>query len=511
MSVDPLPEDEDLPAGEVVGEYTVEHKLGEGAFGKVFKARHPLIGKEVAIKVLTRKFASDPEVVSRFIAEARAVNEISHRNIIDIFSFGKLPDGRQYFVMEYLRGKPLDAVLRGRVRLSLEEAMPILKQLARALDAAHQKGIAHRDLKPANVFISVDDEGAPFPKLLDFGVAKLVRSDRAATHKTATGSPIGTPYYMSPEQSRAENVDVRTDIYSFGVMCFQLLTGTLPFTKGSSIEVLFQHLTEAPPLPSTRAPEVPAALDAPILAMMAKSPDDRPASLGAAVRGLEEAGRSVGLLSAISDVSGPHPEAVGLARTLAQPPLVSAPPAGDALSATLSATAGGKGLERPRPKRGPIVVLSLAVVAVAGLLAVAMARAPSAVVVPVPSPAQAQVPSQAPVPTAAPTLAPAASPSPASPSPSQPAMVKLTLRGTPVGAEVVLPSGAELCKLPCSAELPRGNAEVMVLFKAKGFEPKKTPLLPTADLVVEVALEKKRSIEAPKKTRPQKDDIENAF
>jgi serine/threonine-protein kinase len=193
--------DSDLQPGQQVGEYVVDGKLGEGGFGAVFKGTHPLIGKQVAIKVLNRQFSSNPQMVSRFISEARAVNQIRHRNIIDIFSFGSLADGRQYYVMELLAGVPLDNYLEQRGRLTLAEAIPILRSVARALDAAHAKGIAHRDLKPENIYIAQDDDGTPFPKLLDFGIAKLLSGDAPHQHKTRTGAPMGTPYYMSPESA----------------------------------------------------------------------------------------------------------------------------------------------------------------------------------------------------------------------------------------------------------------------------------------------------------------------
>lgn len=289
------PEDEDLPPGTAVGEYVVGDKLGEGAFGKVYRGRQPLIGKNVAIKLLSRRFSADPEMVSRFVAEARAVNQIAHRNIIDIFSFGNLPDGRLYFVMELLQGRTLDHLLRSRGFYSVAEALPILRGLARALDAAHAHGIAHRDLKPANVFVTTDDEGQPYPKLLDFGIAKLVRPDAATMHKTRTGAPMGTPYYMSPEQCRGDTIDTSTDAYSFGVMTFQLLTGHLPFTGDSYVEILFRHMTVDPPPPSTVSGAVPRELDALILRMMAKAPRDRPQSLVEAVRALEAAAVALGV------------------------------------------------------------------------------------------------------------------------------------------------------------------------------------------------------------------------
>src|SRR5262249_42907069 len=184
-----------------VGEYRTESKLGEGGFGGVYNAVHPLIGKSAAIKVLSRQFSSNPQMVSRFIAEARAVNQIRHRNIIDIFSFGQLADGRQYYVMELLDGVPFDRYLAEHKRLTLTQAAPILRGVARALDAAHGKGILHRDLKPENVYLVFDEDGGVEAKLLDFGLVKLL-GDPSGSHRTKTGTPMGTPYYMSPEQCR---------------------------------------------------------------------------------------------------------------------------------------------------------------------------------------------------------------------------------------------------------------------------------------------------------------------
>ena len=138
----------EITSGTMIGEYEVEQMLGEGGFGRVYRAVHPVIGKAVAIKVLGREYSSRPEIVSRFIAEARAVNQIRNRHIVDIFAFGELPDGRQYFVMELLEGATLDQYLSAKGRLPIHEALPVLQGVARALDAAHAAGIAHRDLKP---------------------------------------------------------------------------------------------------------------------------------------------------------------------------------------------------------------------------------------------------------------------------------------------------------------------------------------------------------------------------
>ncbi|HSD89519.1 MAG TPA: serine/threonine-protein kinase, partial [Kofleriaceae bacterium] len=293
----PLPTsiDLDLEPGQVVGEYHIETKLGQGAFGTVYKAVHPLIGKEVAIKVLATKLSVDPEMVSRFVAEARAVNQIRHRNIIDIFSFGKLDDGRQYYVMEYLDGEPLDALVDRVGNLSIADALPILRAIAKALDAAHAKGIAHRDLKAENVFLGSDSDGALFPKLLDFGIAKLMGREEALKHKTRTGAPIGTPYYMSPEQCRGKDVDHRTDLYAFGVLMYRMLTGQYPFDGDDYMAILMQQLNAEPPPPSTHLPDLPSTIDDVVLWLLAKDPAERPPDLRTAVHALENAAKDAGL------------------------------------------------------------------------------------------------------------------------------------------------------------------------------------------------------------------------
>jgi serine/threonine-protein kinase len=280
--------DPTLVAGMEVGEYRVEELLGKGGFGTVYRGVHPLIGKLVAIKVLARRYSADPDVVSRFVAEAKAVNQIRHRNIIDIFSFGALPDGRHYYVMEYLDGETLDAYLRAHGAMPLHAALPILKSIARALDAAHAKGIAHRDLKPENVFLAIDSDGTRFPKLLDFGIAKLLTPDDDVLHKTGTGVPIGTPYYMSPEQARGRAVDHRTDVYSFGILAYRTLTMTYPFEGDDYMELLLKQMKEEPPAPSSRNSALPAAVDAAIAWMMQKDPSKRPSLVIDGVAALDD-------------------------------------------------------------------------------------------------------------------------------------------------------------------------------------------------------------------------------
>ncbi|HET9992650.1 MAG TPA: serine/threonine-protein kinase, partial [Kofleriaceae bacterium] len=261
-----------LSENEHVAGYVIEARIGVGGFGEVYRARHPLIGREVAIKVLHAKYSADPEAVSRFVAEARAVNQISHPNIVEIFDFGKLSDGREFCVMELLEGATLRDLLRARTRLPLAEALPILVGIAEAVDAAHDAGIAHRDLKPDNVFILAGGG----VKLIDFGLAKLTRELDAPV--TQTGSVFGTPLYMSPEQCRGKASDTRTDLYSFGVLVYQVLTGELPFS-GDALELALHHLNDQPSPPSKRHKEITRNVDQVVLALLAKDPADRPPSL----------------------------------------------------------------------------------------------------------------------------------------------------------------------------------------------------------------------------------------
>ena len=264
----PIPLASDLREGTVVGEYTIECKLGDGGMATVYGATHPLIGKKAAIKVMNPALSLDAGLVERFVLEARAVNEIGHPNIVDVFSFGRLGDGRSYFVMEWLQGETLYDRMWER-RLTLDEALDVVDQVCDALEAAHEKGIVHRDLKPDNVFLCPVRGRRDLVKLLDFGIAKLIATAEGRNGidpmsrppETMTGQVVGTPDYISPEQARAKPVDGKTDIYALGVIAYEMILGRRPFEADNMADVVRMHLSEPVPPPASLWPEIPSPLD----------------------------------------------------------------------------------------------------------------------------------------------------------------------------------------------------------------------------------------------------------
>ena len=465
--------DGDLLPGQTVGEYRVEGKLGEGGFGAVYRAVHPLIGKTAAIKVLNKQYSSNPQMVSRFIAEARAVNQISNRNIIDIFSFGALEDGRQYYVMELLGGSTFDAYLKQKGRLSPEEAVPILRGIARALDAAHAAGIAHRDLKPENIFLVFEEEGVVFPKLLDFGIAKLL-GDSITGHKTRTGTPMGTPHYMSPEQCRGRNVDHRTDLYSFGVLVFEALVGKVPFDGEDVMEILIKHTSAEAPRPSAALPGFPAALDAPILAFLEKDPEKRPSSVGAGLDALASAAAGAGFDVKVSAKRTGDPRASSAQIRVGSP--TPAEMASMSEARTMAPDDAGKTIlsaeASPKAAGGRTVLF-----AVLGAAGVALVLAVAFVMRSQPGAAHAQgepaataaasatATAVASAPEPPPTVTPSAS---ASAAPAAPAEVEIAIASTPKVVDVYL-DGVKVGTSATPLKVKRGEEKVKLTLKAAGY------------------------------------------
>jgi len=271
-----LARDAPLGPGTEVHGYVIDGELGKGGMGFVYSATHPLIGKRAAIKILKPEVSTSPIILERFIQEARAVNQIQHPNIVDIFAFGTLADGRAYHVMDLLVGETLRKRLR-RGALHPSEAAAIIDQTASALNAAHDKGFVHRDLKPDNIFLVAHDDRWPEVKLLDFGLAKLMPEAGLAPFTTKVGVMLGTPEYMSPEQARGVGVDYRTDIYALGVLTFEILAGRRPFpSRGDAFATLQAHAEEPPPSLRDLVSGLPAELVQLVDAMLAKEPGARP-------------------------------------------------------------------------------------------------------------------------------------------------------------------------------------------------------------------------------------------
>jgi tRNA A-37 threonylcarbamoyl transferase component Bud32/predicted XRE-type DNA-binding protein len=273
---------------EIIGQYIIREKLGEGGMGEVYLADQPALGRQVAIKVVhaqARESEFD-ELAERFRNEAKAAASLETPHIVKIFNWGELEDGTLFMAMEYLSGRTLSQVIHQQGKLAPELAVSIATQICTALGEAHAAGIVHRDLKPSNVMLIERGEQKNFAKVLDFGVAKLEGSDI-----TRSGMMFGTPQYMSPEQLRAEAIDGRSDLYSLGVLLYEMLVGSLPFSSPTAVGFITAHLHDTPPaLPRS----VPSALAEVVMLLLSKDANERPPDAAAVAAELEAAlgGRS---------------------------------------------------------------------------------------------------------------------------------------------------------------------------------------------------------------------------
>src|SRR5919202_764793 len=260
--------------------YTLVELLGSGGMAQVYLAHDEVLDRNVALKILRDQYAEDEEFVERFKREAQSAASLSHPNIVPIYDWGRSEDGAYYMAMEYVPGGMLKDRIKRDGTLGPGTASGVALQIADALQAAHERGVVHRDIKPQNVLVT----GAGDVKVADFGIARA-----ASSTATATGIVLGTAGYLSPEQAKGEPVGPRSDLYSLGVVLYEMLTGNLPYEADSAIAQAVKHISEPPRSPREANPEVSEALDALTTRLIAKNPEDRYPSASALANDLERA------------------------------------------------------------------------------------------------------------------------------------------------------------------------------------------------------------------------------
>ena len=471
--------------GRRIGNYEIKAKIGEGGMGTVYLGEHPLIGKRVAIKVLLEELVAKQDVVSRFFHEAKAVNDIGHLNIVDIVDFGKAAGERGeeivYFIMEFLDGEALSSRIR-RAGLPFKDTLHIMQQCCSALAASHAKGIVHRDLKPENIFLVGRGADKNFVKILDFGIAKLTADGGTSSHKTRTGLVIGTPTYMSPEQCEGKGlIDHRSDVYSLGIVMYELLTGAVPFPGEGFGEVLVAHLTKEAPKPTSVNPNLPPAIESIVLHAIEKDRNRRFQTMEeflAAVDNPEQhfaqwkalpayaqAAPGAATMQSMPSVPQPKPAKKGGTLSLedgAPPATVGGPPRpttleGAAAEVTLPPT------KRPR-SRAPMIAAAAALLAIAAVGGwVGLSKKPAS------DTTTATTTSAQPQTTPQPQATGEAA-RPATPAGDE---ITVTVASDPLGAKVYRAdkSEAETQPTPITFKMHRGDPSFDIQLRLEGYQP----------------------------------------
>jgi serine/threonine protein kinase len=451
------------------GRYRILRKIGEGGMGIVYEAEHVLIEKRVGLKVLREDFSNRFDVVERFRQEARSASKIGHENIIDISDFGVTSGGANFFVMELLHGRDLAEELGKHGPLSPRRSLHLLLQCARALGAAHAKGIVHRDMKPENIFLVERAGEEDFVKIVDFGIAKisdLETSGLPGRKLTKTGMIFGTPEYMSPEQASGKPLDQRVDIYALGIILYELLVGRVPFMGDTFMGILTQHaFEEVPPLtrfnPRCNAPPEVERI---VFRALAKDPDERYQTMEELAAELAGAlTRTPNSLSSLAPPPGTithygHGEdAAGAARA---PKLLASTPATDFPSSGA------------RPGKSWLIAAALGVLGAGAAAALLRQPAP---------PPRVEAPIVAPAPAPAlPASTPAAAPAVTAPAPPPAAQVLVEIRTDPPGAAISVDGRPGCSPTPCSVSAQR-DAILKLEAELPGHRPSRTELRADAD------------------------------
>ncbi len=351
--------------GATVLEYEINGVLGQGGMSVVYKAKHQLTGQEVALKILPRELAAHSQVKSRFLEEARALAALDHPNIVHLYTFGEA-DGCLVLAMQFIRGQTFEELIFDRERLPWEQSVDICIDVLRALDFAHTRGVIHRDMKPSNVLVREDTGHAT---VMDFGIAKMTTSTRL----TATGQTMGTVRYMSPEQVRGKQVDVRTDIYSLGCSLYEAIVGDTPFDGETHFEIMTKHLNEQALPPSARGIDIPRELEQALVRSLAKRREERFDTAADMLAVLEAVRRGVPVEEVARAASEPAGRAVRIADPHAETSALSAGQGASGPAPSVEPVLDEPGTDMiafERSSRGPILWIGLAAAVVAASIAV---------------------------------------------------------------------------------------------------------------------------------------------
>ncbi len=498
--VEPEPDPPDPNIGQTLdGRYLIERTLGEGGMGLVYAARHVILQKPLAVKVLKREVSRDEKVMARFRREAQSASAIGSAHICDVSDFGTLPDGSTYLVMEYLDGPSLAAVLEQQSPMPIPRILDVVIQLCEALGAAHDRGIVHRDLKPDNVHLVEQGDRKDFVKVLDFGIAKV--GGAADKKLTQAGQVFGTPHYMSPEQCGGREVDHRTDIYALGVMLYEMTCGVVPFDADNLMGVLTKHVYENPIPPREFPPPVHVSpgLEAVILKSLAKQPEQRYQSMAdfqADLTAVLEGGTPKAVMEAVGGITVPGTQMMGSEVS--------------GLLGAFPATPGGPQVALAEPEsKSPVLLIVLGVVAVVVLGAVAFGAAfflpgdgevGGDVVADVDPPVEATEP---PVEAAEPPVeAPPVEAPPEDTAAAPPEVVMINLVSEPIGAEVYAADNSLLGNTPFQIERPAAGADpVSVTLRMAGYRDRTIPLSHLSSAHLTIRLDRRRA-GRPRPTQP---------